>query len=103
MLSKGKCCFVCKAEMSKEDKYCWRCGHKWVEKQHLWIMGFSYTVVHNNWIKNPLIEVDAVKFCPECGYDLDHKHQWFCPGCGRALTWLCVHGGRGNFVCRHSD
>jgi len=100
MSDENKVCPVCTVEMKDVDEYCWRCGHKWVEKQHLWIMGMSYTAVHDAWIKNPLIQIDAVKVCPECGYDLDHEHQRFCPG-WRALNWSCVHGGRGNMSCRH--
>lgn len=36
-----------------------------------------------------LYQVFGENPCPNCGYQLKHGHQQFCPGCGRLLTWLC--------------
>lgn len=56
--------------------FCPRCGEKLVQVQE---PGKS----------NQPYEMMGEAPCPACGFELDHGHQSYCPGCGHTLKWLC--------------
>ena len=64
----------CPSHGPKEGLFCDFCGVKLLDTTVGAIVPFEMSG------KNP---------CPFCGYDLNHGHQNFCPGCGHVLKWTC--------------
>lgn len=80
-------CWLCRAAIPPKCWHCWRCGHTqmfgpgWEFGRH-YVWGAGHTSVF----------VFGDEHCrnPNCGFELNHGHQRFCPKCGYNIHWTCL-------------
>lgn len=65
----------CPVHGQKEGEYCSDCGRE-LEPTLEPVLGPPYAV-------------GGMGSCPGCDYQLNHRHQAYCPGCGEELIWIC--------------